>query len=62
MSQSDSQRAYSSSSLVNPDAWQAVCSQEDLVSNSGVVVWLDGAQSGAVLPAGCRRQDPLCHR
>ena len=44
MSQSDTQRAYSSSSLVHPDAWQAVCSQEDLVSNSGVVVWLHGAQ------------------
>ncbi|MBV7545778.1 nitrite reductase small subunit NirD [Pseudomonas sp. PDM26] len=44
MSQSDTLRAYSSSSLVNPQAWQAVCSQEDLVSNSGVVVWLDSAQ------------------
>jgi len=27
-----------------PETWQAVCSQQDLVSNSGVVVWLDGAQ------------------
>jgi len=24
--------------------WQSVCSQHDLVCNSGVVVWLDGAQ------------------
>ncbi|GGD09827.1 nitrite reductase small subunit NirD [Halopseudomonas salina] len=24
--------------------WQAVCSRKDLVANSGVVVWLDGAQ------------------
>ncbi|WP_130931522.1 nitrite reductase small subunit NirD [Pseudomonas sp. Sample_24] len=28
----------------NIDAWQSVCSQQDLVSDSGVVVWLDGAQ------------------
>ncbi len=26
------------------DTWQTVCGQQDLVSNSGVVVWLDGAQ------------------
>ena len=25
-------------------AWHTVCNREDLVSNSGVVVWLDGAQ------------------
>lgn len=25
-------------------AWHTVCSQQDLVGNSGVVVWLDGAQ------------------
>ena len=24
--------------------WKTVCSQQDLVSDSGVVVWLDGAQ------------------
>ncbi|MBD9442936.1 nitrite reductase small subunit NirD [Pseudomonas sp. PDM04] len=30
--------------LNDTDAWQAVCAQQDLVSNSGVVVWLDGAQ------------------
>ena len=41
MSLSNTQRAVS---LENVDAWQAVCSQQDLVSDSGVVVWLDGAQ------------------
>jgi nitrite reductase (NADH) small subunit len=30
--------------LSDTDAWQTVCAQQDLVSNSGVVVWLDGAQ------------------
>lgn len=25
-------------------AWHTVCTREDLVTNSGVVVWLDGAQ------------------
>lgn len=25
-------------------AWHTVCNREDLVTNSGVVVWLDGAQ------------------
>lgn len=30
--------------LNGTDAWQTVCAQQDLVSNSGVVVWLDGAQ------------------
>lgn len=41
MSLSNTQRAIP---LENVDAWQAVCSQQDLVSDSGVVVWLDGAQ------------------
>ena len=41
MSQSNTQRI---DSLENPEAWQTVCEQQDLVSNSGVVVWLDGAQ------------------
>lgn len=41
MSQSTTQRVES---LANTDAWQAVCEQRDLVSNSGVVVWHDGAQ------------------
>ena len=41
MSLSNTQRAVS---LENVDAWQAVCSQQDLVSDSGVVAWLDGSQ------------------
>ncbi|MFJ7793860.1 nitrite reductase small subunit NirD [Pseudomonas sp. NPDC096950] len=28
----------------NAEAWQTVCGQQDLVDNSGGVVWLDGAQ------------------
>ncbi|WP_407315765.1 nitrite reductase small subunit NirD [Pseudomonas sp. nanlin1] len=38
----------SSFNQVNPavsqNPWQPVCRQADLVANSGVVVWLDGAQ------------------
>ncbi|KAB0488742.1 nitrite reductase (NADH) small subunit [Pseudomonas reinekei] len=41
MSLSNTQRAVP---LENIDVWQSVCSQQDLVSDSGVVVWLDGAQ------------------
>ncbi|MEZ1317874.1 nitrite reductase small subunit NirD [Pseudomonas fluorescens] len=41
MSQFNTQRVQP---LNDTDAWQAVCAQQDLVSNSGVVVWLDGAQ------------------
>ena len=41
MSQSTTQRL---DSLVSSDVWHTVCEQQDLVSNSGVVVWLDGAQ------------------
>ncbi|EJM92492.1 MULTISPECIES: nitrite reductase small subunit NirD [unclassified Pseudomonas] len=41
MSQSTTQRI---DSLADSDVWQSVCEQQDLVSNSGVVVWLDGAQ------------------
>lgn len=41
MNQSTTQRL---DSLVSSDVWHTVCEQEDLVSNSGVVVWLDGAQ------------------
>ncbi|NIF29582.1 nitrite reductase small subunit NirD [Pantoea sp. Tr-811] len=34
-----------SNAVVNPQAnWQAVCRTDDLVADSGVVVWLDGAQ------------------
>ena len=36
MSQTNPQR--------NLATWKGVCSETDLVSNSGVVVWLDGAQ------------------
>ncbi|CAI8898447.1 nitrite reductase small subunit NirD [Pseudomonas sp. IT-P176] len=39
MNLSNSPRAAARSPL-----WQSVCSQHDLVHNSGVVVWLDGAQ------------------
>ena len=41
MNQSNTQRA---APLENIDVWQSVCSQQDLVNDSGVVVWLDGAQ------------------
>ncbi|SDO94466.1 nitrite reductase (NADH) small subunit [Pseudomonas arsenicoxydans] len=41
MSQSTAQRV---ASLESPEVWQTVCEHRDLVSNSGVVVWLDGAQ------------------
>ena len=30
--------------LANAEVWQRVCEQQDLVRDSGVVVWLDGAQ------------------
>ncbi|MGF6126961.1 nitrite reductase (NADH) small subunit [Pseudomonas frederiksbergensis] len=41
MSPSNIQR---SAVLKDAEAWQTVCAQQDLVDNSGVVVWLDGAQ------------------
>lgn len=41
MSQSTNRRI---DSVVNTDVWQTVCAQQDLVRDSGVVVWLDGAQ------------------
>ena len=41
MSQSNIQRI---NAVVNTDVWQSVCAQQDLVRDSGVVVWLDGAQ------------------
>ncbi|MGH8386374.1 MAG: nitrite reductase small subunit NirD [Pseudomonas sp.] len=41
MSHSNTQRAVP---FENVDVWQSVCSQQDLVNDSGVVVWLDGAQ------------------
>lgn len=44
MSPLNTQRADAYQSLESPESWQTVCSQQDLVSDSGVVVWLDGAQ------------------
>lgn len=41
MSQSNTQRI---DKPTNAATWQTVCGQQDLVDNSGVVVWLDGAQ------------------
>jgi nitrite reductase (NADH) small subunit len=41
MSQSTAQRL---ASLESAEVWQSVCEHRDLVSHSGVVVWLDGAQ------------------
>lgn len=29
---------------MNQPTWKTVCNRQDLVTNSGVVVWLDGAQ------------------
>jgi nitrite reductase (NADH) small subunit len=29
---------------MNQSTWKTVCNEQDLVTNSGVVVWLDGAQ------------------
>ncbi|MCQ4287574.1 nitrite reductase small subunit NirD [Pseudomonas stutzeri] len=40
MSQSNAVRVDS----VQPAGWRALCSRRDLVANSGVVAWLDGAQ------------------
>ena len=42
MSQSTAVRIDASS--VQPAAWRALCSRDDLVADSGVVAWLDGAQ------------------
>lgn len=36
--------AYSNTAQVQQTQWQSVCSEADLVAQSGVVVWLDGAQ------------------
>lgn len=40
MTQSNTQRVETDVSAT----WQSVCSQQDLVRDSGVVVWLDGSQ------------------
>jgi nitrite reductase (NADH) small subunit len=41
MNQSNTQRV---TPFEHCAVWQSVCSQQDLVNDSGVVVWLDGAQ------------------
>ncbi|NUT77788.1 nitrite reductase small subunit NirD [Pseudomonas sp. C1C7] len=41
MNQSNTQRVARAE---NVNVWESVCSQQDLVNDSGVVVWLDGAQ------------------
>lgn len=41
MSQSNTVRSESVESAVQ---WRPLCSRQDLVANSGVVAWLDGAQ------------------
>ncbi|VVN05360.1 Nitrite reductase (NADH) small subunit [Pseudomonas fluorescens] len=40
MSQFNTQRV----NALNTHVWHSVCEQQDLVRDSGVVVWLDGAQ------------------
>jgi hypothetical protein len=34
----------SNAAVKTQENWQAVCQADDLVADSGVVVWLDGAQ------------------
>jgi len=48
MSQTNPQR--------NLATWKGVCSETDLVSNSGVVVWLDGAQVALFYLPGAQDQ------
>lgn len=48
MSQANPQR--------NLTTWKSVCSETDLVSNSGVVVWLDGAQVALFYLPGAQDQ------
>lgn len=48
MCQSNTQR--------NLATWKSVCNETDLVSNSGVVVWLDGAQVALFYLPGARDQ------
>ena len=40
----------------NLATWTGVCSETDLVSNSGVVVWLDGAQVALFYLPGAQDQ------
>ncbi|HDZ56231.1 MAG TPA: nitrite reductase small subunit NirD [Pseudomonas xinjiangensis] len=44
MSQPNALSAPPLSSSRNSNAWSRLCSRQDLVANSGVVAWLDGAQ------------------
>ena len=37
-------------------SWKAVCNETDLVRNSGVVVWLDGAQVALFYLPGAQEQ------
>ncbi|PHN29664.1 nitrite reductase small subunit NirD [Pseudomonas sp. ICMP 460] len=47
-----------SSSNIQPNLakWKSVCTEQDLVSNSGVVVWLDGAQVALFYLPGAQDQ------
>ena len=44
MSQSNVVRAEFRQAAPNPAVWRALCSRSDLVANSGVVAWHEGAQ------------------
>ncbi|MEE3506526.1 MULTISPECIES: nitrite reductase small subunit NirD [unclassified Pseudomonas] len=44
MSQSNVVRIKPRHAIESPAQWQMLCSRQDLVANSGVVAWLDGAQ------------------
>lgn len=44
MSQSNVVRIQTQRADQNPALWQALCSRQDLVANSGVVAWHEGAQ------------------
>ncbi|RFA26784.1 nitrite reductase (NAD(P)H) small subunit [Alkalilimnicola ehrlichii] len=44
MSQANAVRMSSAQLAPQPGPWQVLCSRDDLVANSGVVAWFDGAQ------------------
>jgi nitrite reductase (NADH) small subunit len=44
MSQSNVVRIEPHHAIESPAQWRMLCSRQDLVANSGVVAWLDGAQ------------------
>jgi nitrite reductase (NADH) small subunit len=44
MSQTTLQRVESHTAEIPDSGWRTVCARDDLVSDSGVVVWLNGAQ------------------